>query len=54
MLLKVISHYDLNVLSMSVTGFKKMELYAVVFFEFFNFARPLNFNEHKLFLSITF
>ena len=49
-LLKVVSYYDLSVLSMSVVGFKKKnwidcELYPVLFWicwNFFNFAKPLN------------
>ena len=43
-LLKVVSHYDLSVLSMSVMGFQKKmysELYSV-YFNSFNFANPLN------------
>ena len=48
-LLKVVGYYDLSVLSMSVMGFQNkvwMEcaLYPIFlgFFEFFNFAKPLN------------
>ena len=52
-LLKVVSYYDLSVLSMSVRGFQKSldgggggwgELYPSsfwIFLEFFNFAKPL-------------
>ena len=48
-LLKVVSYYDLNVLSMSVMGFQIFldggwgELYPVLFWMcgFFNFAKPL-------------
>ena len=53
-LLKVVGHYDLSVLSMSVMGFQKKsldgwwvggwgELYPIIFgfLEFFNFAKPL-------------
>ena len=40
-LLKVVSHYDLSVLSMSVMGFQK-SLYGAqsIFLEFLNFAKP--------------
>ena len=55
-LLKVVSYYDLSVLSMSVMGFQKnmfvwgvgggCELYSVFFYfwNFFNFAKPLRRN----------
>ena len=51
-LLKVVSHYDLSVLSMSVIGFPKKvwmevggwgELYPSLFLKFYNFAKPLGF-----------
>ena len=56
-MLTILSHYDLNVLFMSVTGFHKKSLDSFVssiqFFlqilEFFNFAKPLSDHErHKL------
>ena len=53
-LLKVVSYYDLSVLSMSVMGFQKRKKFGwgwvgevssiqvfFGFFEFFNFAKPL-------------
>ena len=48
-LLKVVSYYDLCVLSMSGMGFKQKslggwgELYPVLFWNFPNFARPLRY-----------
>ena len=48
-LLKVVSYYDLSVLSMSVLGFQKKkfgwggwgELYPSLFWSFVNFTKPL-------------
>ena len=47
-LLKVVSYYDLSVLSMSLMGFQKVwmrvggwgELYPILFWIFLNFAKP--------------
>ena len=47
-LLKVVSYYDLSVLSMSVMGFKTKldgvggwgEFYPVLFWDYFNFQNP--------------
>ena len=48
-LLKVVSYYDLSVLSMSVMGFQKKKFgwlsalckFILDFWNFFNFAKPL-------------
>ena len=61
-LLKVVSYYDLSVLSMSVMGFQKKSLDGVcgwgelypsllwIVFNFSNFAKPLN--RHRLGLEM--
>ena len=53
-LIKVVSYYDLSVLSMSVMGFQKkvwmgggcgLSKFFLDFLNFFNFTKPLNLSE---------
>ena len=63
MLLKVVSDYDVSVLSMKVMGFQRnfcigwVEIYTVLwldFLDFFNFAKLLNGFRCRHFLTYSF